>query len=58
MPVLQGVALARYSDTVDWSSLPLWLYLAYLASLFVLGSLGLLRIRCVQRRLEPSPAPA
>jgi len=45
MPVLQAVALARYSDTVDWSSLSLWLYLVYLAGLFALGCYGLLRSR-------------
>ena len=45
MPVLQAVALARYSDTVDWGSVQLWLYLAYLASLLALGGFGLLRIR-------------
>jgi hypothetical protein len=45
MPVLQAVALARYSDTVEWSSLSLWLYLVYLAGLFALGCYGLLRSR-------------
>ena len=38
MAVLQCVALARYSDTVDWGDAKLWIYLAYLASLFVLGN--------------------
>ena len=40
IPVLQLVALARYSGTVDWASASLWLYLLFLASLFVLGAYG------------------
>ncbi len=54
MPVLQAVALARYSDTVDWGGLSLWLYLLYLASLLVLGGFGLLRILDAR---EPADAP-
>lgn len=44
MPVFQAIALARYSDTVDWSSTSLWLYIAYLASLLALGAFGLVRV--------------
>jgi hypothetical protein len=45
IPVLQGIALARFTDTVDWSSWSLWIYVAYLATLLVLGGVGLLRLR-------------
>lgn len=44
MPVLQAVALARFSGPVDWGAMSLWLYLVYLVSLFVLGGYGLLRM--------------
>lgn len=57
MPVLQAVALARYSDTVDWSGARLWLYLLYLGSLVVLGGFGLLRIRDARGRVG-APAGA
>jgi hypothetical protein len=43
IPLLQFVALARFSETVDWSSVRLWVYLAYLGSVLVLGVYGLRR---------------
>jgi len=58
MPVLQAVALARYSDTVDWGSTALWLYLLYLAGLLVLGGLGLLRFREAREAAAPRAVPA
>lgn len=58
MPVLQAVALARYSGTVDWGSTSLWLYLAYLASLLVLGGFGLLRIREPTEHVAPRAVTA
>jgi hypothetical protein len=60
MPVFQAIALARYSDTVDWSSTSLRRYLAYLASLLGLGAFGLVRVASTLerggRRLA-TPAP-
>jgi hypothetical protein len=50
MPVFQAIALARYSDTVDWSSASLWWYLAYLASLLALGVFGLVRVAATRER--------
>jgi hypothetical protein len=58
MPVLQAVALARYSDAVDWDSTSLWLHLAYLASLLVLGGFGLLRIREPTEHVAPRAVTA
>jgi hypothetical protein len=58
MAVLQAIALARYSGTVDWSSVQTWLYLAGLATLFLLGGVGLARIRAHDTPPEPSPASA
>ena len=50
MPVFQAIALARYSDTVDWSSATLWLYVVYLASLLGLGVFGLVRVAATRER--------
>lgn len=50
MPVFQAIALARYSDTVDWSSASLWIYLAYLGSLLALGVFGLVRVTATRER--------
>lgn len=58
MPVLQAVALGRYSSTVDWTSLGLWLYLAYLATLVVLGGYGLLRIAASQEHVTAQASTA
>ena len=54
MPALQTIALARYSDTVDWTSASLWCYLAYLASLLALGVYGLFRIAATRERSATS----
>lgn len=43
IPVLQLVALARFSDTVEWSDLKLWAYLVYIVGVLVLGVYGLRR---------------
>ena len=43
IPLLQLVSPVRYSDTVGWRSAALWVYLVFLASLFVLGTYGLRR---------------
>jgi hypothetical protein len=49
IPALQFVALARFSDTVDWSDLKLWAYVVYLGGVLVLGLYGLLRSWNVER---------
>jgi hypothetical protein len=43
MPLLQFVALARFSDTVNWDSAGVWAYLAFLVSLLLLGAFGIRR---------------
>jgi hypothetical protein len=57
IPVLQLVALARFSDTVDWSDLKLWAYVVYLGGVLLLGLYGLLRSWSVARTPE-AVAPA
>jgi hypothetical protein len=56
IPVLQFVAVARFSDTVDWSDVKLWAYLVFLGSVLALGLYGLLRSWNVER--VPAVAPA
>lgn len=57
IPVLQFVALMRFSDTVDGSDPKLWAYVAYLGGVLVLGLYGLRRSWSVER--VPGPiAPA
>jgi hypothetical protein len=43
IPLLQAVALARFSGTVDWGSIQAWVYVVYLATLFGLGVYGIRR---------------
>jgi hypothetical protein len=60
IPVLQFVALARFSDTVDWSDLKLWAYVVYLGGVLVLGLYGLRRSWAVDRApdaVAPSVGP-
>jgi hypothetical protein len=42
-PILQFVALARFSDTVNWDTAGIWLYLGFLSSILLLGVFGLVR---------------
>lgn len=42
---LQLVALARYPGAVDWAAPHLWLYLVFIASILVVGSIGTDRAR-------------
>ena len=42
-PVLQFVALARFSDTVNWDAAGIWLYVGFLLSILILGVYGLRR---------------
>lgn len=48
-PLLQFVALARYSDTVNWDTAGIWLYVAFLSSILILGLYGLWRSFGVNR---------
>jgi hypothetical protein len=43
MPVLQFVALARFSDSVNWDGAGVWCYLAFLVSILLLGAFGMSR---------------
>lgn len=43
IPLLQFIALARFSDTVNWNSAGIWLYLGFLVSVLALGLLGIQR---------------
>jgi hypothetical protein len=54
IPVLQFVAVARFSDTVDWSDVKLWAYLVFLASVLALGLYGLGKSWNVQRVAAPT----
>jgi hypothetical protein len=49
IPALQFVALARFSDTVDWSDVKLWAYVIFLGGVLALGLYGLLRSWRVER---------
>jgi hypothetical protein len=42
-PLLQFVVLARFSDTVNWSSAGTWAYVAFLVGILGLGAFGLSR---------------
>ena len=57
IPVLQFVALARFSDTVDWGDLKLWAYVVYLGGVLLLGLYGLRKSWAVERAPDAvSPA--
>jgi len=43
VPLLQFVALGRYSDTVNWDGAGVWFYVAFLATILLLGVFGLRR---------------
>ena len=58
IPVLQLVALARFSDTVDWSDVKLWAYVVFLGGVLALGLYGLWRSWQRTSRVEPLAAPA
>jgi hypothetical protein len=40
LPVLELIALSRYRNSVVWSGTGVWLFLAFLASMFVVGLFG------------------
>jgi hypothetical protein len=43
--VLQAIALARYPDDMHWTEPGAWIFLAFLASMLVVGVYGLLALR-------------
>ena len=57
---LQAIALARYSGDMDFGDLAAWVYLAIIASTFVMGALGWLELRRARerRRLVATPTTA
>lgn len=55
MPILQFVALARFSGTLSWGGAGAWLYVAFLLGILFLGLLGIRRTRLAPRE-EASPA--
>lgn len=58
MPVLQFVALARFSDTVNWDSAGIWLYVAFLTSILFLGLYGIRRSWALREERAVAPAAA
>jgi hypothetical protein len=60
-PLLQFVALARFSDTVNWNSAGIWAYLVFLAGILLLGLYGLPRSFAAARQgmafARPAPEP-
>lgn len=58
MPLLQFVALARFSDTVNWDGAGISLYLAFLVSILLLGVFGLRRSWSLGGGRAPSFAAA
>ena len=55
-PLLQFIALARFSDTVNWDAAGIWLYVAFLTSILVLGLYGLWRSFAASRAPAASVA--
>jgi hypothetical protein len=57
-PLLQFVALARFSDTVNWDTAGVWLYVAFLASILLLGLYGLRQAFAARAETTPRLASA
>jgi hypothetical protein len=58
IPALQFVALARFSDTVDWSDVQLWAYVIFLGGVLALGLYGLWASWFARGETDPVPRPA
>jgi hypothetical protein len=59
MPLLQLVALARFSGTLRWHGAGAWLYVAFLLSILLLGAFGLRRTWLAPREpAAPAAVPA
>jgi hypothetical protein len=56
MPLLQFVALARFSGSVSWDAGGVWAYIVFLVSILLLGTLGIARSWTL--RGEPAPPVA
>ncbi len=56
--ILQGIALARYPDDMQWDHPAAGVYLGVLGSTFVLGAYGWLATRQIEPEPEPVPAAA
>lgn len=57
IPLFQFLALARYSDTVNWGEFGVWAYLAFLTSILFLGVFGIRRSWRSASETAPVPAP-
>ena len=57
-PLLQFVALARFSETLNWSAPGIWLYVGFLAGILLLGIYGLRRSWALGGQTAASPAAA
>ena len=57
-PILQFVALARFSDTVNWDAPGVWVYVAFLVSILLLGLHGLRRTYGARSEPELTPTAA
>jgi hypothetical protein len=54
--VLHLVAVARFSDSLDWDGAEAWLYLGFMVSVLVMGVLGVLRVvGAVREGRAPAP---
>jgi hypothetical protein len=59
MPLLQLVALARFSGTLRWHGAGAWFYVAFLLSILLLGAFGLRRTWLAPREpAAPAAVPA
>jgi hypothetical protein len=48
---LHLIALARFSDTLDWGAFGAWAYLAFLVSVLLMGAYGVTRVRSARTAL-------
>jgi hypothetical protein len=57
-PLLQFVALARFSDTATWDAAGIWVYVAFLTSILALGAYGIRRSWSLRDEPEGAAVPA
>src|SRR5262249_26207225 len=53
--ILQGVAIARYPEWIDWSRPAAWIYVGMLVAILVTGAVGTFGARAARRREVGSP---
>ena len=58
MPILQLVALVRFSRTPSWDGSGAWLYVTFLVSILLLGLFGLRRTWLAGAEALTTPAAA